>query len=138
MAILVALDDSDSAKRALEYALDQYPDEEIVALHVIDQARYVERTSVHADRDAEMDRREAAAEAIREEAEATAASRGASVTTRAVLGRPEREIVLFAEQEDVDHVVIGSRRNSGISRALFGSVADIVVRRSPVPVTVVR
>ncbi len=138
MAILVALNDSDSAKQALRYALNQHPDEEIIALHVVDSARYIEKTGIHADRNAEMDRREAAAEALREEAKAIAASRKRSVTTRVVLGRPDREIVLFAEQEDVDHVVVGSHGRSGISRAILGSTADVVARRSPVPVTVVR
>jgi len=138
MAILVAFDDSDPSKKALEYALDQFPNEEIITLHVIDPARHIETSGIHVDWSAEMDRREAVAEALSEEAEVIAASRDTTVTTRTILGRPEREIVLFAEQEDVDHVVVGSRGRSGISRAILGSTADRVVRRSPVPVTVVR
>lgn len=138
MAVLVALDDSEPAWRALEYAFEQFPDAEIVALHVIDPSRHVEKGELHVDWEKEMDRREEVAEELREDAESLAAERDAEITTRAVLGRPEREIVLFAEQEDVDHVVVGRRDRSAISRAVFSSVADTVVRRSPVPVTVVR
>jgi nucleotide-binding universal stress UspA family protein len=36
------------------------------------------------------------------------------------------------------HVVIGRHGRSGVARWLLGSVADAVVRRAPVPVTVVK
>ncbi|MFT4884680.1 MAG: nucleotide-binding universal stress UspA family protein [Natronomonas sp.] len=35
-------------------------------------------------------------------------------------------------------MVVGSHGRDGISRVLLGSVAETVVRRSPVPVTVIR
>ena len=53
-------------------------------------------------------------------------------------GKPAREIVSYAEKGDVDHIVMGSRGRSGLSRLLLGSVAETVVRRAPTPVTVVR
>lgn len=53
-------------------------------------------------------------------------------------GRPARTIVEYVEDHDVDHVVVGSHGRSGLSRTLLGSVAERVVRRSSVPVTVVR
>ena len=37
-----------------------------------------------------------------------------------------------------DHVVLGSHGREGVSRIVLGSVAEHVVRMSPVPVTVVR
>ncbi|MUW15591.1 universal stress protein, partial [Halorubrum sp. CBA1125] len=37
-----------------------------------------------------------------------------------------------------DHVVLGSRGRTGLSRIVLGSVAEGVVRRAEVPVTVVR
>ncbi|TKX52117.1 universal stress protein, partial [Halorubrum sp. SS7] len=37
-----------------------------------------------------------------------------------------------------DHVVLASQGRTGISRVLLGSVAEGVVRRAEVPVTVVR
>jgi nucleotide-binding universal stress UspA family protein len=47
-------------------------------------------------------------------------------------------IVTYADENDVDHVVLGSHGRKGLTRVLLGSVAEAVVRRSPVPVTVVR
>ena len=52
-------------------------------------------------------------------------------------GKPTRVIVDYAEDEFIDHVVMGSHGRQGVSR-LLGSVAKTVVRRSPVPVTVTR
>ena len=62
----------------------------------------------------------------------------ATFATETVVGRPARTIVDYAEQEDVDAVVIGSHGGEAVGRVLLGSVAETVVRRSPVPVTVVR
>jgi len=55
-----------------------------------------------------------------------------------VVGRPAREITDELESGEYDHVVMGSHGRSGVSRILLGSVAETVLRRSPVPVTVVR
>jgi len=46
--------------------------------------------------------------------------------------------VEFAHEGDCDHVIIGSHGREGILRVLLGRVAETVVRRAPMPVTVVR
>lgn len=63
---------------------------------------------------------------------------GVTLTTETGSGRPERAIVAYAEDHLVDEIVIGSHGRTGGSRILLGSVAEQVVRRSPIPVTVVR
>jgi len=45
---------------------------------------------------------------------------------------------VYAEDLDVDHIVMDSHGRSGASRVLLGSVAETVTRRSPVSVTIVR
>ena len=54
------------------------------------------------------------------------------------VGAPAQEIVACTESESIDHVVMGSRGRSGVTRILLGSVAEGVVRHSSAPVTVVR
>ncbi len=54
------------------------------------------------------------------------------------IGEPTREIVDYAEENEIDHIVIGSHGRTGETRLLLGSVADMVVHRSPVSVTVIR
>jgi nucleotide-binding universal stress UspA family protein len=48
------------------------------------------------------------------------------------------EIVALAEDLGVGLVVVGSRGQGGIRRALMGSVSDAVVRHAHCPVLVVR
>lgn len=52
-------------------------------------------------------------------------------------GRPEDVIVERARSEGADVIVMSTRGEGGITRALLGSVTDAVVRRAPCPVLVV-
>lgn len=61
-----------------------------------------------------------------------------SVRTSQVEGSPAQEIVEYAEDEGIDLVVMGTHGRSGVDRLLLGSVAERVVRTSPVPVLTVR
>lgn len=51
-----------------------------------------------------------------------------------LIGDPAKTIVKFAERNDVDLIVMGSHGATGLVRVLMGSVAEEVVRRSPIPV----
>lgn len=53
-------------------------------------------------------------------------------------GSPAREIVDYAAGTGTDLIVMGTHGRSGVDRLLLGSVAERVVRRSPVPVLTVR
>lgn len=50
-------------------------------------------------------------------------------------GDPAVAIVSYALENDIDHIVMGTRGKTGFERYLLGSVAEKVVRVSPVPVT---
>ena len=51
-----------------------------------------------------------------------------------LIGDPTDEIVEFANNKNIDLIVMGSHGNTGLLRVLLGSVAEGVVRKSPVPV----
>ena len=53
-------------------------------------------------------------------------------------GSPAAEIVECAREVDCDVVVMGTHGRGGLDRILLGSVAEHVLRRSPVPVVTVR
>jgi nucleotide-binding universal stress UspA family protein len=55
-----------------------------------------------------------------------------------VEGKPSTTIVEHAVEDDCDLIVMGTHGRGGIDRLLLGSVAERVVRRSPVPVMTVR
>lgn len=48
------------------------------------------------------------------------------------------EIVQYVNTENVDHIIMGTTGKTGASRILVGSVAEKVVRKSPVPVTTIK
>jgi nucleotide-binding universal stress UspA family protein len=53
-------------------------------------------------------------------------------------GHPSDELIRYAEENDMDIIVMGTLGRTGIDRLLLGSVAGNVVRHSKVPVMVVR
>jgi nucleotide-binding universal stress UspA family protein len=53
---------------------------------------------------------------------------------RIVSGEPVTEILNTIESENIDLVIMGTHGRKGLEHVLFGSVAENVVKRSPVPV----
>lgn len=54
--------------------------------------------------------------------------------TKVVLGDAAEEIINYIKVEGMDIVIIGTHGRKGLNRILFGSVADRVIKMSPVPV----
>ena len=52
-------------------------------------------------------------------------------------GREDEEILEFAKEEKVDLIVMGTHGGTGIEHVIFGSVAEKVLRRSPIPVFII-
>jgi nucleotide-binding universal stress UspA family protein len=74
--------------------------------------------------------------ALRGEA-ARLAGRGVEVRTLLKMGSPWEEIVQRAKEPDIGMILMGTHGRHGLPRALLGSVAEKVVRLSPVPVLTV-
>ena len=53
-------------------------------------------------------------------------------------GHPAERILRYAKEHKIDLIVMGTHGRRGLNRILLGSVAEEVVRRSPVPVITVR
>ncbi|WP_276257685.1 universal stress protein [Haloglomus litoreum] len=136
MVVLVPIDDSDPAWTALELAVEAFPGT-LLVVHVVDPLRAL---ATHGSRglDGAMDAAQHDAERILAAATAHADSRGVATETEVAFGDPARTILEYAALDEVDHVVIGSHGRTGVGRILLGSVAETVLRRSPVPVTVAR
>ena len=129
--ILVPVDDSEMAMRAIRHALDTFPEAEVTILHVSGGPSPMmgAATDLALSDDFADAAEERASDAL-DRARAVAAEYDAEVAT------PARIIVDVAE--DFDAVVLGSHSGSLSERLFVGNVAEKVVRRSPVPVTVVR
>ena len=53
-------------------------------------------------------------------------------------GRPAKEILLTAKNEQTDIIVMGTHGKSPLKQILLGSVAEEVLRHAPCPVLLVR
>lgn len=135
--ILVPVDGSPQSTKAVEFAVDEWPDAELTLLNVINpvNAGYSPTTGVPSGAEEWFE----GAKADSKQLLATATPDAVPVvTTRSEVGRPAQTIVEVATEDSIDHIVMGSHGRKGVSRILLGSVAEAVMRNSPVPVTVVR
>lgn len=62
---------------------------------------------------------------------------GVPVDTAVPYGQPIDEIVALVNSRHADLVVMATHGRSGVGRWLYGSVADVIMRQSPVPVVLV-
>ncbi|ARS91001.1 universal stress protein [Natrarchaeobaculum aegyptiacum] len=154
-SILVAHDGSEAAQRALEYALETFPGSRLVLFHAIDP--FEVRPGDETDRGQPLtadwfDEHRDDATALFEDALANVDDawlvdhesgadgerEGSSVETEIGVGSPGQAIVAAVEDLEVDQVVLGGTGRHDVTEARLGSVAELVVRRVDVPVTVVR
>lgn len=137
--ILVPYDGSPQATEALELAFEKFPDATVIALYVVEipEGRWAQIVGPELQIPVTERAHEHAADVL-ESATEIATERDRSLETKVVTGKPDHRIVAQAEDESVDLIVIGSHGQEGISRVLLGSVAENVVRRSPISVLVVR
>lgn len=139
--ILVPIDFSDHAKRALKYAI---PFAEQFAA-AIDLIYVVEPTMYPADfsfgqvgfPNVEDELRKRGADELDELIGKEIAGR---VPARKVIrtGKPFYEIDQYADEAGIDLIIISTHGHTGVDHILFGSTAEKVVRHAPCPVLVVR
>lgn len=140
-SILVPVDDSRCSRAALEYAAREHDDPSLHLLHVHDYAGAARGGTgmLPSDWVAWYENARDEAESLVSEAADRTRRHGAhAVETEVTVGRPARSIVAYAEDRDVDQIVIGTHGRSGLTRLLHGSVSERVLRSASVPVTVVR
>lgn len=53
-------------------------------------------------------------------------------------GIPFVEITTYAQQENIDLIIIATHGRTGVEHILFGSTAEKIIRKAPCPVLVVR
>ncbi len=135
--LLVPFDDSEQARRALEHALAEHSDAKITTIHVLNPAEwgYGSPTSGFGKRWYE----EAKAQSgdIQSNAAELADEYGIEIATAEEVGVPSHAITEYANEHDIDHIVIGSHGRSGPKRLVLGSVAEAVARNVSIPVTII-
>ncbi len=137
--VLVATDFSECSKVALDTAIElaRRYSAALTLVHVFAIPVYPYMDVVPMAVDIETPAREAATEELRK---ALAAARTQLPTAVAVLkqaGAVWEQILAAAREVGADLIVLGTHGRTGVSHALIGSVAERVVRNSPVPVLTV-
>lgn len=150
--ILVAMETTASSEAALEFALREYPDARITALHVLESndplglfGRPEPGKYIVPDLDDDLlpDQGRFEREQCRKAKEVFDRSRrianehGRGIELAAESGKTAPKIAEYAENNAVDHIVIGDRNYRGVTRALFGNVAASIGRRTSIPVTII-
>jgi len=131
--ILVPLDGSSESEAALREAFDLFPEAEIHTFHVVQVTKFPQDPNKSAYELAVEKGRE-----ILDRADEIAGKHDRGIETRMKEGHAAKTIVRYAEENEVDHIVMGSTGWSGTSRVLLGSVAESVTRRAPCSVVIVR
>ncbi|ELY61891.1 universal stress protein [Natronolimnohabitans innermongolicus] len=70
--------------------------------------------------------------------ETEAVRAGVPVQTTVETGVPHEEIIAYADEYDIDMIVMGTQGRTGLDRVLVGSVTERIVRMADVPVVTVR
>ena len=141
--ILIATDGSAPSKKAachgIELATSLHA--EVLALFVVDQISGCSleecitiQTPVKTAKDILVNRGEKATRYV----EDMAKKGGVSVTHLIVEGNPADQIIKVAIAQSADLIVMGTLGASGITKFLIGSVAEKVIRHSPIPVLTVK
>lgn len=138
--MLVAVDGSKTATKALDYALSlaEKCGAEVQIVSVVQTIDSVTPSpqSVYASfiYDLEKSVETVLAEAVKVAKKKT----NLKVSTRLLKGRPADEIVRLAKEEGFDIIVLGSRGLGGTEELFLGSVSDRVADKSACPVLIVK
>ncbi|MFW5937552.1 MAG: universal stress protein [Halanaeroarchaeum sp.] len=143
--ILIPTDGSDVAEVAVEHAVDlaKKYDAELHALYVADTeainltlgTEQVDR--IREGRFSEMPELRDDAEAATGHVREVAAEAGIEVTEHHSGGVPHQMIVQYAEENDVDLIVMGSHGRTRVGKVVLGSVTAKTLRSTHVPTLVV-
>ena len=140
--VLLATDGTVASEDATSHAIDLAAthDAELHALFVVDESIYTAYSGDEYVDSAEgpehglIEHGRKTLEAVRADAE----DRGIEVTTTVQHGDPVETITDYADDHDVDLIILGTKRRSAEYRALLGSVTDRVLRLTSHPALVVK
>jgi nucleotide-binding universal stress UspA family protein len=137
---LVPIDGSEQSKEACNLVFEEFPNATLVLLHVVNpaEASYGAQASIPSFSEEWYKEEKERAEKTFADIKQVAREHGVDVKGTVEVGKPSQVIVDYVEDHEIDHILMGSHGREGVSRILLGSVAETVMRRSPVPVTVVR
>ncbi len=142
-SIVFPTDGKRASERACEHALDlaEVHDADLHVVNVVERAAVEVVSAVEEDgrseEEVEEDLEREGWRAVDDVAD-RARERGVTVDSAVIQGDPEVEIAGYAEDVDADVIVMGTEERADEYRDILGSVTERVLRRSSIPVLVVK
>ena len=139
--ILFATDFSEGSDFAFQAALSlvRKYDGKLIVIHVINEPVDLRGFYVpHISFDKLEEEIEQGAEKLMEKFCRTHMQDFSNYETHVLPGIPYDEIIKRAETHNADLIVLGTHGRTGLDHVLFGSTAEKVVRKSPIPVMTIR
>jgi nucleotide-binding universal stress UspA family protein len=139
MRLLIAYDFSEDSELALAWGLSlaQEYQAELQLIHVLPTGTGPEATE-YDWRETPGDRNFQKAASLLQNAVPAGAGLWCVVKQAVKEGKPYREILAYAEEQEIDLICMGVRGAGFGMRALFGSNTDRVLRQAPCPVLIAR
>lgn len=134
--VLVPFDGSACAERGLERAIADHPDAVITVLSVVEPLS--KNGAALSDAPLDTGNEVCADGGDLRAVDRLARERNIDLRTVVAVGTPAATIVEYAHEHAVEAIVMGTHGRSGLSRLLFGSVAETVARRTSAAVTLVK
>lgn len=138
--VLVALDGSVSSETMLRFVLEIAGplDMKVILLRVVEPLTPVIAHDVYRPMIDDVEARRRDAEEYLAPVAAALRARGVETAWEVRRGRPDEEILAAADETGVDMIAMATHGRTGFGRLLFGSIAEAVLRRSKVPVFLLR
>lgn len=137
--IVIATDGSENSRKAISCGINiaKLGGATVYAIHVVDMSSIASDIWT-AGKEIVYELMVNDGKRILSEARKITEDSGVEVKDVLLYGHPSEEIIKFAENNDIDLIVMGTLGATGLEKFLMGSVAEKVVRFSKVPVMVVR
>ncbi|AKB54731.1 MULTISPECIES: universal stress protein [Methanosarcina] len=137
--ILIATDGSENTQRAISYGIEiaKLSGAAVYALYVVNTSPIISEYWTIGKKNVYEIIRSEGEKAVFEVKKIGEAS-GVEVKEVVLDGYPSNAIIDFADNNNIDLIVMGTLGKTGLDKLLIGSVAEKVVRGSKVPVMVVR
>lgn len=140
LKVLAAIDGSAHSERVADYLIAQFKKAGLVEIHLLNVQIAIDsahaRMFVSAE-DLDAYYREEGEKAL-QPARARLDAAGVPHHWHVTVGHAAETIARYAAERQFDQIVIGTHGRTTLGRVLMGSVASEVLRRAPVPVTMVR
>ena len=138
--VLVPIDGSEFSRRAVEHLIALVKDQCPTEIHLLNVQIPID--SGHArmffsETDVEAYHRDEGIEAL-SEARAMLDREGIQYTFHILVGHVAETIARFAQEKDIDRIVMGTHGRTGLTQLLLGSVATDLIRRTDLPIALVK